>query len=99
MNTPRLSLTTRIFVNSAELVVLRLLVTLAALQRSAMRAAESSITRGLETTTLRVQELVTAQREQLASRARVFVDNPIYRASVEHPKDPGDYFDYAQNAA
>ena len=99
MQRPRLSLTTRIFVSSAGIVALILLVTLAVLQRSAMRAAEASITRTLESTSQRVQELVTAQREQLASRARVFADNPDYRSSVEHPQDAGDYFDYAETAA
>ena len=99
MQRPRLSLTTRIFLSSAGIVALILIVTLAVLQRSAMRAAEASITRTLEGTTQRVQELVTGQRAQLASRARVFADNPQYRASVEHPQDPGDYFTYSQEAA
>jgi len=96
---PRLSLTTRIFLSSAGIVALVLVVTLAVLQRSAMRAAEASITRTLEGTTQRVEELVTAQREQLASRARVFADNPDYRAGFDHPQDAGDYFDYAFTAA
>jgi serine/threonine-protein kinase len=99
MQRPRLSLTTRIFVSSAGIVALILVVTLLVLQRSAMRAAEASITRTLVGTSQRVQELVTAQREQLASRARVYVDNPAYRSSVENPHDDGDYFDYAQIAA
>src|SRR3954470_15124419 len=99
MQRPRLSLTTRIFVSSAGIVALILIVTLAVLQRSAMRAAEASITRTLVGTTQRVEELVNSERAQLSSRARVFVDNPEYRARVEHITDPGDYFDYAQIAS
>jgi HAMP domain-containing protein len=98
-SSPRLSLTTRIFVSSAGIVALILIVTLAVLQRSAMRAAEASITRTLVGTTQRVEELVNSERAQLSSRARVFVDNPEYRARVEHITDPGDYFDYAQIAS
>jgi HAMP domain-containing protein len=99
MRMPRLSLTTRIFVSSAGIVALILAITMAVLQRSAMRAAEASIMRGLDNTTERVGELVTAERAQLASRARVFAENPEYRARVEHSKDPGDQLDYAQTAA
>lgn len=99
MNAPRLSLTTRIFGSSAGIVALILAVTLLVLQRSAMRAADASIIRGLSTTTQRIQELVAAERAQLASRARVFADNPDERAAIEHPRDPGDLFDITQVAA
>lgn len=99
MKLPRLSLTSRIFLSSAGIVIVVMAITLAVTQRSAMRAAEASITRQLDGTAQRVQELVTSERAQLASRARVFAESPEYRSNVESPKDSGDYLDYAQTAA
>lgn len=99
MPLPRLSLTARVFLSSAGIVILVMAGTLALTQRSAERAAETSITRALETTRSRVLELVESERAQLGSRARIFTESPEYRANVESPKDSGDYLDYAQTAA
>lgn len=97
MKTPRFSLTTRIFVSSAGIVIVVMAITLALTQRSAMRAADASITRGLEATEARVQGLVRSERAQLASRARIFAESPEYRANIE--SDTGDFLDYTQTAA
>ncbi len=97
MKTPRLGLTTRIFISSAGIVIAVMAITLFLTQRSAVLAAEKSIARGLEATQARVQELVTSERAQLASRARVFAENPDYRASIE--SETGDFLDYAETAA
>jgi serine/threonine-protein kinase len=45
-----------------------------------------------------VRELVTSERAQLASRARVFAESPDYRSSFEKANEAGDYFDQAQTA-
>jgi len=100
MRMPRLSLTTRIFLSSAGIVVLILAITLAVTQRSAMRAAERSITRQLDGTMLRVRELVTSDRAQLASRARVYTESPDFRSGFENPKNEhNDFLDLSQTAA
>ena len=69
MHRPRLSLTARIFLSSAGIVIAVMAVTLALTQRSAMRAAEASITLGLEAAEARVQGLVSSERAQLAARS------------------------------
>ena len=100
MRMPRLSLTTRIFLSSAGIVVLIMAITLALTQRSAMRAAEASITRQLDGTVSRVQELVTSDRAQLASRARVYTESPDFRSGFENPKNEhNDFLDLSQTAA
>ena len=95
MSARRLSLTSRIFLSSAGIVAAVMLTTLALTQRSAQQAAATSIRRQLDATVQRVQEIVTAQRAQLADRIRAYADNPVYRASI----DTKDYFDYADVAA
>jgi HAMP domain-containing protein/sensor domain CHASE-containing protein/predicted Ser/Thr protein kinase len=97
MKTPRLSLTTRIFLSSAGIVIVVMAITLAVTQRSALRAADASIARGLDATQQRVQELVSSERAQLASRARVFAESPEYRSNIE--SDTGEFLDYTQTAA
>src|SRR5213592_4428267 len=100
MQLPRLSLTTRIFLSSAGIVVLIMAITLAVTQRSAMHAAEASITRQLDGTVQRVQELVTSDRAQLASRARVYTESPDFRSGFDNPKnESGDFLDLSQTAA
>jgi serine/threonine-protein kinase len=100
MKMPRLGLTTRIFLSSAGIVILIMAITLAFTQRSAKDAAEASITRQLDGTVQRVQELVTSERAQLASRAKVFAESPDFRSGFENSKnEPGDYLDQAQTAA
>lgn len=95
MSARRLSLTTRIFLSSAGIVIVVMAITLALTQRSAKRAAEASIMRQLDGTVQRVQELVTSQRAQLGGRLRAYADNNVYRSSI----DEKEYFDYADVAA
>ncbi|HEY8176167.1 MAG TPA: protein kinase [Gemmatimonadaceae bacterium] len=95
---PRLSLTAKIFLASAGIVVVTLGIALAFTQRSATQAAEKSIALRLGSTVERVRELVTSERAQLASRARVFAESPDYRSSFEKANEAGDYFDQAQTA-
>jgi HAMP domain-containing protein/predicted Ser/Thr protein kinase len=100
MQLPRLGLTTRIFLSSAGIVIVVLAITLAVTQRSAERAAEISIARGLDATQQQVRDLVRSERAQLASRALIYAENPEYRSNVEKPGATGDDdLDYAQTAA
>jgi len=82
MAIPRLSLTARIFLSSAGIVILVLAITLAVTQRSAQRAAELSIARGLQTTQDRVQELLNSERDVLAGRLRAYAASPEFRSSI-----------------
>ncbi len=79
---PRLSLTARIFLSSAGIVLLVLVITLAVTQRSAQQAAERSIARGLRTTQERVGELLGAERAGLAGRLRAYAASPEFRSSI-----------------
>src|SRR5438105_1727787 len=100
MQMPRLSLTTRIFLASAGLVVVIMAITLAVTQHSARIAAEKSIGRQLDGTVARVEALVKSERAQLASRARVYTESPDFRAGFENPKNQSsDYLDLAVTAA
>jgi len=96
MNRPRLSLTARIFLSSAGIVIVVMAITLVLTQRSAQRAAETSIARQLDGTVQRVQELVTSERAQLGGRLRAYAENPVYRASIERDQE---YLDYTVVAA
>ena len=98
MNVRRLSLTTRIFLSSAGVVIVVMGVTLALTQRSAQRAAQASLRRALDATQQRVEELVTSERAQLASRTRVYAQSPEYRSNIE-TQNPSDDLDYTQTAA
>ena len=99
MQMPRLSLTTRIFLSSAGIVLLVMAITLALAQRSAQKTAATSIGLSLDATLARVQELVRAQRDQLASRATAFSQSTDFRSGVESAKTSEDYLDQAQTAA
>ena len=96
MRRPRLSLTTRIFLASAGIVIVVLAITLAVTQSSAQRAARISIARQLNETVKRVEELVNSDRAQLAGRLQAYTESPEFRASFEQQKE---YLDYAQVAA
>ena len=93
-----MGLTTRIFLSSAGIVILVMGITLALTQRSAQRAATASLRRALDATQQRVEELVTSDRAQLASRTRVYAQSPEYRSNIE-ADNPSDDLDYAQTAA
>jgi len=97
MQLPRLSLTTRIFVTSASIVILVLAIALALTQRAAQRAAQISLAKGLEAAEQSVRDLLVRESSVLASKVRAYADNPVYRASIE-AKD-AEYLDYTQTAA
>jgi HAMP domain-containing protein/predicted Ser/Thr protein kinase len=96
MKLPRFGLTTRIFLSSAGIVVAALAITLYVTQRSAERAAETSITRGLQNALSRVDERVTSDRGALAGRLSGYADNPEYRSGIELPQF--EALDYTQTA-
>ena len=93
---PRLSLTARIFLSSAGIVIAVMAATLFLTQRSAESAAQKSIARGLGTTQLRTIELLTAERGALAGQLGGYARNPEYRSALEVPEP--DYADYLQTA-
>jgi serine/threonine-protein kinase len=86
-------------VSSAAIVTLVMAITLAVTSRSANKAAERSIKKGLDATLARVEELVSSERTRLAGRAGVFVESPDFRSSFESSKDAGNYLDLALTAA
>jgi serine/threonine-protein kinase len=97
MQLPRLSLTTRIFVTSASIVILVLAIALALTQRAAESAAQISLAKGLEAAEQSVTDLLVRESSVLASKVRAYADNPVYRASID-AKD-AEYLDYTQTAA
>ena len=97
MKLPRLSLTARIFLSSAGIVIAVLAATLYLTQRSAEGAAEKSIARGLTTTQLRGIELLTSERGAVAGRLQAYANTPDYLSNLESVSD-GDYSDYLQTA-
>jgi eukaryotic-like serine/threonine-protein kinase len=97
MRMPRSGLTARIFFSSAGIVTLVLLVTLALTQRSANRAAESSIDRALRVTQRRVEELLASERGVLIGGLRAYGETPDFRSSLESAEP--EYLDYAETAA
>src|SRR5687767_9547096 len=97
MRLPRLSLTARIFLSSAGIVIAVMAATLLLTQRSAEKAAARSIGRGLVSTERRVQELLSSERGVLAGRLKAYADIADYRANIEGT-DP-DYQGYVQTAA
>src|SRR5688500_1673567 len=82
MRLPRLSLTARIFLSSAGIVIAVMATTLFLTQRSAERAAESSIGRGLATTESRVRELLNFEQGVLAGRLKAFASSPDQRSNI-----------------
>lgn len=97
MALPRLSLTARIFLSSAGIVIAVMAATLFLTQRSAEQAAARSIGRALNTSEKRVEELLSSERGVLAGRLQAYANNAVYRANIESVTD-GDYSDYLQTA-
>jgi HAMP domain-containing protein len=95
----RISLSTRIFLASAGIVAVVLLVALFVTERSAQRAAEASVSDRLDIARKRVTELVGAEGRLLANRLSGYAASPDFRSGVEAATDPGDYLDRAQTVA
>jgi eukaryotic-like serine/threonine-protein kinase len=97
MRLPRLSLTARIFLSSAGIVIAVMATTLFLTQRSAERAAESSIGRGLATTESRVRELLNYEQGVLAGRLKAFASSPDQRSNIDGANV--QYQDFVETAA
>ncbi|HKG94887.1 MAG TPA: protein kinase [Gemmatimonadaceae bacterium] len=80
---PRLSLTWKVFLGTALVVATVLGLTLALTSRSARRAADEAVGRGLVATREQVLTLLTAREGRLLDGARVFVQNPGFRSVVQ----------------
>jgi HAMP domain-containing protein len=93
----RLSLTTRIFLSTAAILLVVTTVTLVLTQLAAQSAAQKAIATGLES----AQQGVTAQLNQQVSvfsgLLKAYAENKVYTASIE-ARVP-EYLDYTQTAA
>jgi HAMP domain-containing protein/predicted Ser/Thr protein kinase len=97
MAMPRLSLTTRIFVASAVIVILVIGITLILAQRAATDAATKSIAIGLEAAQQGVMDRLGRESGVLAGRLKAHAENTVYRGVIDN-REP-DYQDYAETAA
>ena len=93
-----LSLSWRVFLGTAAIVVAVLGAALATASRSVRRTGEESVRRGLEQATDLVAQFLAGRERSLAGGARVFVQGPYFRAIVgERRRD--DILDQAFEAA
>ena len=83
---PRLSLTWKIFLTTAGIVSAVLGGTLFLTNRSAARAADAAVTRGLDATRSQVRSLLEGRERGLLNGAQVFVQNPGFVAAVSAKK-------------
>jgi HAMP domain-containing protein/predicted Ser/Thr protein kinase len=90
MALPRLSLTARIFLSSAGIVIAVMAATLYLTQRSAEKAARQSIGRALLTTEQRVKELLSSEQNAITGRLNVFAISPDQRSNVEAARSNTD---------
>ena len=72
---PRLGLSLKIFLGTAAVVTVLLLVTLLVTSASARTSAERTIERGLSETNARIAEQLRARQAALAGKVRVFAEN------------------------
>ncbi len=83
--TPALSLTWKIFLGGVVVVAAVSALTLAITARSAERAADVAVTRGLGATRAHVRALLEGRERGLEASAQVFARNPNFRALFENP--------------
>jgi eukaryotic-like serine/threonine-protein kinase len=83
--TPALSLTWKIFLGGVVVVAAVSALTLAITARSAERAADVAVTRGLSATRAHVRALLEGRERGLEASAQVFARNPNFRALFENP--------------
>ena len=81
---PRLGLSLKIFLGTAVVVTVLLVVTLAVTSNSAQSSALNTIARGLGATNARIVEQLQARQSALAGRVGVFAENRI--AIIDHPE-------------
>src|SRR5688572_2151699 len=83
--TPAISLAWKIFLGGVVVVAAVSALTLAITTRSAERAADVAITRGLAATRAHVRALLEGRERGLEASAQVFARNPSFRALFENP--------------
>jgi HAMP domain-containing protein/predicted Ser/Thr protein kinase len=92
---PRFSLATRIFAASVGILFVVLASALFFTQRSAQRAAEISLRKGLESADQRARAQLSVEAGVLVSKLKAYAESPEYRANFEAQKE---YLDYTQTA-
>ncbi len=95
---PKLSLTWKIFLGTAGVVTAVLAGTLYATNRSATRASDQAISRGLEATSEQISAILGGRQRGMLNGADVFVQNPSFREQLGR-NNPGDVLDQADEAA
>ena len=98
MERPRLTLTWKIFLASAAVVLAVLVSSLVLTSRSANRAADAAVTRGLGQAREEVAAFLEGRERELAGAALVFTQNPDFRVLVESRRT-SDVFDQSVVAA
>ena len=98
MERPRLTLTWKIFLATAAVVLSVLVSSLLLTSRSANRAADAAVARGLGQAREQVAAFLEGRERQLASAALVFVHSPDFRVLVESRRT-SDVFDQSVVAA
>jgi HAMP domain-containing protein len=84
--TPAISLTWKIFLGGVVVVAAVSALTLAITARSAERAADVAVARGLVATRAHVRALFEGRERGLEASAQVFARNPNFRALFENPQ-------------
>ena len=93
---PRFGLSLKIFLGTAAVVTILLVVTLAVTSASAHSSALNAIGRGLGATNARIAEQLQARQEGLAGRVSVFAENRNAVETILRDSVGNDAFDQAQ---
>jgi eukaryotic-like serine/threonine-protein kinase len=98
--TPAISLTWKIFLGGVVVVAAVSALTLVITARSAERAADVAVARGLGATRAHVRALFEGRERGLEASAQVFARNPNFRALFENPQtERATFLDQAGKAA
>ena len=93
---PRLGLSLKIFLGTAVVVTLLLIVTMAIGSRSARSSADQTIGRGITETNARIAEQLEARQTALAGKLTVFSQNRAAVLMIARDTVGGDALDQAQ---
>ncbi len=93
---PRLGLSLKIFLGTAVVVSVLLIVTLAVTSNSAQTSALNTIARGLSATNARIVEQLEARQSAVAGRVSVFAENRNAMETILRDSVGNDAFDQAQ---
>ena len=93
---PRFGLSVKIFLGTAAVVTLLLIVTLAVGSRSARSSAEQTIGKGLRETNARIAEQLDGRQTALAGKLTVFSQNRDAVLTIARDTMGGDALDQAQ---